>query len=104
MVSYQRGGRTKTGEDLTFTNTKISVGSSSTAILSENLDRKYMALVNDSDEPIYIGIGEAAVLNEGIRLNNGGGTYELVGPDLHSNAINGISTSGSKNITVAEGE
>jgi len=104
MGGYQRGGRTKTGGDLNFTNGKVSVGNTSTLILAENLNRKAVNIVNDSDETIYLGIGENAVMNEGVRLNNSGGVYYLVGPDIHPRSISGISASGSKNVTFTEGE
>jgi len=34
-------------------------------------------IVNDSDVVIYLGVGAAAVLNQGIRLNANGGAYEI---------------------------
>ena len=33
--------------------------------------------MNDSDTDIYLKVGAAAVVNEGIRLNSGGGSWEL---------------------------
>ena len=53
---------------------------------------------------IYIKIGSAAVLNQGIRLNSNGGSYEMSKElgNLSTAAINAISTSGSKNIIVTE--
>ena len=85
-------------------NTKISVGSSSTEILASNSDRKIARIINDSDEIIYLAEGAIAVLNEGTRLNANGGTYEINSTGLHKQAINGICTSGSKNVTIMEGE
>lgn len=79
--------------------TKVSVGSTSTAIVASNNARIQVVLVNDSDETIYLGYAEAAVLNEGIRLNaNGGSIIE----ERFTGAINAISTSGGKNLTVVD--
>ena len=86
------------------TGTKVDVGSSSTAVLSANPDRKYLALVNDSDEVIYIKLAGTAVLNEGIRLNASGGSLVMeIANAIYLGAISAICTSGSKNLTVTEG-
>ena len=87
----------------TVTDTKVSVGSSTTVVLAANEARVNAVIVNDSDEIVYIGRGNAAVLNEGIRLNASGGSYEIDSTNLFRGAINGISTSGTKNVTVSEG-
>ena len=87
---------------MTNDNTKVTVGSTSTLILKGKGSRKFAVLVNDSDETIYLALGEAAVLNEGIRLNAEGGAYEINANNPHDGAVYGICTSGSKNITVSE--
>jgi hypothetical protein len=84
----------------------VSVGSSSTAVVSANVARKGFVCVNDSDEVIYLGLGEDAVMNKGIRLNASGGSYELpisgkMGTTFLG-AINAICSSGSKVLTYAE--
>jgi len=80
----------------------VSVGSSTTVILAANAARKYLAIVNDSDEAIYLAFGAAAVMNRGIRLNANGGCFEAIGANLTQQAINGICATGTKNITVQE--
>ncbi len=79
-----------------------TVGSSTTAILVANASRTHAIVVNDSDEVIYLGLGVAAVLNRGIRLNAAGGWYEITLTNLFKGAINAICTSGSKVATVTE--
>lgn len=62
----------------------ITVGVTSTRILSFNPARVYAAIVNDSAQEVYLGLGPVAVLNAGIRLNNSGGSFECgveLGPD-----------------------
>lgn len=81
------------------TSTGISVGSSSTTILASNASRKEAIIVNDSNETIYLKFGSGAALNSGVRLNANGGT--LV-ENVYTGIITGISTSGSKNVTVTE--
>ncbi len=77
---------------------KVTVGASTTEIAAANPNRSYALIQNDSDEVIYLGIGEDAVLNKGVRLNAAGGSYEMSPAfgNLSQAAINGISTSGSK--------
>ena len=58
------------------TNSKKSIGTSSTIVLAKNLSRKIADIVNDSDQVIYLALGASAVLNKGIRLNAGGGSYD----------------------------
>jgi len=85
------------------TNTGVDVGVASTQILAANHNRKYAAIVNDSDTTIYLAIGAAAVANQGIRLNANGGVYEILLADLNTAAINGIHAGvGNKRVTVVE--
>lgn len=83
------------------TNTNISVGSSTTAVLAANDRRRSVIIVNDASEAIYLAIGASAVLNRGIRLSSSGGVYQCF-RDCPKEAINAISTSGSQNVTVYE--
>jgi len=71
-------------------------------VLAENLQRMGCIITNDSDEVIYLALGEAAVLNQGIRLNANGGSFTMDYNLLSLSAINAISTSGSKNLCVVE--
>ena len=82
-------------------NTKVTIGATTTAILSANANRTMVTIVNDADEAIYIGLGAVAVMSEGTLLPIGG-KLELFGDKNFAGAINGICTSGSKNVTVME--
>lgn len=77
--------------------TKVSVGSSSTSVVSSSATRRGVILVNDSDETIYVECGATATMNEGIRLNASGGSVSITD---FTGAINAICASGSKNLTV----
>ena len=46
-------------------------------ILPANPGRTYALLINDGAADIYLGMGIPAVVNRGIRLNNGGGSFEI---------------------------
>ena len=80
----------------------VTVGNTDTSVLAANNSRKSATFVNDSDESIYLQLGAAAVLNEGIRLNAAGGSYEINHTNLFTGAVNAICTSGSKVLTVTE--
>lgn len=84
-------------------NTKIDVGATSTPVLAANADRRFLFLVNDSDENIYVSLGSVAVLNEGILLTAGGGALTLDIASMWLGSISAICASGSKNLTVSEG-
>ena len=84
-------------------NTKVDIGSSSTSVLASNANRRFLFLVNDSDENIYVSLSGTAVLNEGILLTAGGGALTLDIASMWLGAISAISASGSKNLTVSEG-
>ncbi|OGO04001.1 MAG: hypothetical protein A2Y91_03480 [Chloroflexi bacterium RBG_13_54_8] len=92
-----------------MTHIPITVGAASTAVLPANGNRKYLLLENISGENIDFKFGEAAVLNEGIRLYAYGGKYELsrkrAGETGYMNpgAINAICVSGGMTLLVTEG-
>lgn len=56
---------------------KLSITSTQREVLPANPARAYALLVNDGTDDIYLGMGIPAVLNRGIRVNNGGGSYEI---------------------------
>ena len=83
-------------------NDGVPVGNSSGAVLLANGNRKTANLVNDSDETIYLAKGEDAELNKGIRLNAGGGNFEINASNMWKGTVNAICTSGGKNLCVSE--
>ena len=84
-----------------LTHGAVTVGVGSTSVLASNGARVWALLINDSDEVIYVAIGQA-VLNTGIRLNAEGGSLEIsTETGFHdTRAINAICASGSKNLLV----
>lgn len=112
------GGTTQTGADWTTylahlakhayatpANSGVDVTTASTLIKAANASRLYLAIVNDSDTTVYLGIGAAAVANQGIRINANGGSYEINWTNLYTGAIYGIHDgAGNKRVTVMEGD
>ena len=85
--------------DDTFT----TVGIVSTAVRPANLYRAELDLTNDSDQTIYLGFGNAAVIGSGKRLNAGGGSYHMGPENLFHGTINAICAAGGANLCVSEG-
>ena len=84
------------------TNTKVTVGNTTTTILAANNARLGAKFVNTSDEAITLSFGEDAVLTEGVVLSASGGAYTMDGNDLDPRVINGICASGGKVLSVVE--
>lgn len=91
---------------VTFTHSEVVVGVASGAAIAANDEREYLLLVNDSDASIYLGIGVAAEMNKGIRINAGGGSYEISprNGNFTTVDINAIAIAATKTLMVTEGE
>jgi hypothetical protein len=84
------------------TNAGVTVAATSTTVLPARVKRHYAAIVNDSNEEIYLARGTAAVANKGIRLNALGGSYEIDQANPFDGEVNAICASGSKVLTIVE--
>lgn len=79
----------------------VMVTSAATLVLSTDSQRKYAAVVNDSDTVIYLSLGDPAAAGEGIRLNSEGGSYEIGPFNLWRGAVWAIhSSSGEKSLSI----
>jgi hypothetical protein len=83
----------------TDTNNSVSVGSAPTTILSALAGRLRAFIYNDSDEDIYLSLGDAAVMNKGIGLPP---NKCFPVPTEFKGAVYGICASGGKNATYSE--
>ncbi len=84
----------------------VDVTTTSTEVLAANTVRRWALIINDSDVVVYCKVGLAAVLNEFLRLNANGGSFEISNAleNYNSAAINCIhGGTGNKVILVAEG-
>ena len=87
----------------TPTNTFATVGVASALALAANANRKYAIFVNDSANIIYLGLGAAAVVGSGIRLNANGGSYEINWQNLYTGEIYAIAGGAGSNLSIIEG-
>lgn len=65
---------------------------SSTTILSANSGRIYALIVNDCNHNLYLSLGGTATKGSGIRLNAGGGAYEMNTDNMWLGAVSGIAS------------
>ncbi len=82
----------------------VTCANTSTEALAVNGGRVSALFVNDSTQTIWIAINQAAVANEGIRLNANGGSYYISDLDgnLDREAVNCIVAAGTGIILVTE--
>lgn len=84
----------------------VAVAITSTQVATANSARGFLLIVNDSDTSIYCKVGVAAVVNEGIRINANGGSFEMSRSirNLDIRAVNCIhGGTGTKTALVTEG-
>jgi len=67
------------------------VAATSTKLLASNPSRLYCLIVNDGVADAYLMLGTTAVENRGIRLNNGGGSFEINATNPWHGEIHAIS-------------
>lgn len=71
-------------------------------VLGGNPQRRYCLLVNDGTDDIYLGMGIPAAANRGIRLNNGGGSYEINATNLWHGSIYAVAAAGTPALLIQE--
>lgn len=73
----------------------------STLLIATSTGRQYAAIVNDGSTDIYLELSNGpAVLYEGIRLNAGGGAYEINLDNLYTGPIYCIAKTSAASSTV----
>ena len=87
-----------------FEHTAVTVGSRSVQVLGENKARVSALFINDSDDIIYLRFGATAVVNEGIRINGFGGSYELTiqSGTMIPDVVNAVSAESNLNLLILE--
>ena len=88
------------------THTAFNVTNADQLVLATNTSRKYALFINDSDTVMYLKFGQvAAAVNEGIRLNANGGSYEMYGATLFGGEVHAIHAGGAVNkvLLITEG-
>lgn len=77
------------------TNNVISVTTTSTPVLTADDDRQFAVFCNDGTTPIYLGLGAAAEIGKGIRLDvagNGNSRWEIDMNNLYIGTVYAIAT------------
>lgn len=72
--------------------TAVLVGTTASLLVTADAARRYLALVWEGVSAAYLGVAAAPAVSTGIRLNAGGGSYEMImGQNLATVAISAIS-------------
>ncbi len=82
--------------------TNVTCNSATTALVSSNTSRKGLVITNTGSEDVFIGIGASAEVNKGIYLVAGGGTWAMDEYTFTTQAINGITTTSTSNVSIQE--
>lgn len=85
-----------------WTTTSGTVLSTSTLILESNQMRKTAVITNDSDNIVYLSFGTDAKVGAGIRLNDGGGSYEINQQNMFKGNVFAISDGVFSNVCILQ--
>ncbi len=87
-----------------FEHTAVTVSGKSVEVLAASPSRVSALFVNDGSSVIYLKFGATAVVNEGIRLNGFGGSYELTiqSGTMIPDVVNAVSIMGRNNLLILE--
>ena len=91
---------------INVTHTAVNVTTSSTEVIAAKTMRGFLLIVNDSDTTLYCKVGASAVVNEGIRINANGGSFEMGrgGRNIDTRVVNCIhGGTGNKVALMTEG-
>ena len=73
-----------------------NVTSQSQIIITANSSRTYACIVNTSDNPVYLNLGDSAIANQGVTLTGKGSSYEITSSGgLYRGTISAICSSGT---------
>lgn len=78
-----------------------TVTTSSAQAVAVNTNRKSLIITNLSDNIVYLGVGQTAVLNSGIALNKYG-TWSMDEYSYSTALINAITTTGGATLAIQE--
>lgn len=89
---------------VTYSHSTVSMSSVSATVLAANSSRTYALFVNDGTQDMYLNT-TTAVANRGIRINAGGGNFEMAPAfgNLMTGALYGIVSTGTHVMLVTEG-
>lgn len=106
VVATTASGGIPASAVLTLTHSVVNVNGD-TAVIAANTNRRYLLIVNDSDTVVYLRLQTgAAAVNQGVRLNASGGSFELSGATgIYTGAIRANHGGGAVNkaLLITEG-
>lgn len=82
--------------------TLATVGVASAQVLPLNTARTSLRMINTSSNTIFLGLGQAAVLNSGMVLIASGGTWNMDAGDFTTQAIFAIASGAGSNLAIQE--
>ncbi len=82
--------------------TSVFVGTSNTSVLAANASRRFLNLVNDGVNTVYVAFGATASVNAGIRINPNGGNL-FMDRYVPQVVISGIAIGSTVNLLITEG-
>lgn len=94
--------------DITSTSTSAT---NNIKLLDANQNRKYAAVINDSDTVVYLypdnftdtaAASTTLMANKGVRLNANGGSFEITSDNLYTGQLWLATTTAGKNVLVIE--
>jgi hypothetical protein len=102
VYMYARGGSGVSSSQTSTSPNTVLVKTTSTEVLPANLGRQGLSIVNTGTTNMYLGLGKAAVLKEGILLEPGGSWDGVDGDELWTGSVFGIAETGQESATVIE--
>lgn len=103
MAYSPAGSNQPLGDATANTPTSASVGTSSTQIVAENLDRRFLFLFNSGNFDVFLSGDGTALLNKGFILEKGVG-IELSRNMNLTTSIHGITLAASSDVLILEFE
>lgn len=80
---------------------RITVGTTSQPVLAANSARLEATICNDhGTNTVYLALGAAALVNQGIRLNAGGGNYTT--PPGYTGSVHAVANGEGTGVTFTE--
>lgn len=97
-MGLDKGAAPGTVINTILSQTSATVGASSAQVVAANTGQSGSSFVNDGTVGIYLGLGQAAVVGQGIYLAPGGGSWDgRISGMTWIGAVYAIAVSGSSN-------
>jgi len=80
---------------------RVTIGTSNALVLSEDISRNYVSIVNDSANEVYLGIGTNAMQGQGILLTARGSSFEISkNHNFNTAVINAVGTTNPQGLAI----